>query len=42
MIDLKRFFLDNVGVDEYYSRFKELIEHAGMVYNVFDGYVKGD
>ena len=37
MIDLKEFYLQNVKENEYYYRFRDLIEKANYTYNVFIG-----
>lgn len=40
MIDLRNYFLDNVSEDDYYWRFKPLVEDVHVIYNVFDGPVE--
>ena len=40
MIDLRNYFLDNVSEDDYYWRFKTLVEDVHVIYNVFDGPVE--
>ena len=39
-IDLREFFLSNVGEDDYYWRFRPLVENANTVWNVFGGAVE--
>lgn len=40
MIDLRNYFLDNVSEDDYYWRFKPLVENVHVTYNVFNGPVE--
>lgn len=40
MIDLRNYFLDNVREDDYYWRFKTLVEDVHVIYNIFDGPVE--
>ena len=40
MIDLRKYFLDNVGEDDYYWRFRVLVEGVNTRWNVFSGKVE--
>lgn len=37
MLDLRKFYLDNVQPDEYYYTFYDLISKVNMTYNIFEG-----
>ena len=37
MLDLRKFYLDNVQPDEYYYSFYDLISKVNMTYNIFEG-----